>query len=57
MVLGSLARIIHERCVGLRVAHRKTDEYTEKVVDNLHYQLETPKIEFPLFINKTRLRE
>jgi len=57
VVLGSLARIIHERCVGLRVAHRKTDEYTEKVADNLHYQLETPKIEFPLFINKTRLRE
>jgi hypothetical protein len=54
---GLLARIIHERCVGLRVAHRKTAEYTEKVADNLHYRLETPKIEFPLFINKTRLRE
>jgi hypothetical protein len=53
----SLARIIHERFVGLRVAHRKTDEYTEKVADSLHYRLEAPKIEFPLFVNKTRLRE
>jgi hypothetical protein len=29
----------------------------KKVADSLHYRLEAPKIEFPLFINKTRLRE
>ena len=52
-----LTRIIHERFVGLRAAHRKTDEYTEKVADSLYYRLEAPKIEFPLFINKTQLRE
>jgi hypothetical protein len=52
-----LARIIHERSVELRFAHRMTDAYTEKVADSLHYRLETPKIEFPLFINETRLRE
>jgi hypothetical protein len=52
-----LTRIIHERFVGLRAAHRKTDEYTEKVADSLHHRLEAPKIEFPLFINKTQLRE
>ena len=40
--------------MGLRAAHGKTDEYTEKVADSLHYRLEAPKIEFPLFINKTR---
>ena len=57
MLGWALTRIIHERSGGLRFAHRKTDEYTEKVADSLHYRLETPKIEFPLFINKTRLRE
>jgi hypothetical protein len=34
-----LARIIHERSVGLRVAPRKTDEYAEKVADSRHYRL------------------
>jgi hypothetical protein len=52
-----LARIIHERFMGLCSAHRKTDEYAGKVAESLHYQLDTLKIEFPLFINKTRLRE
>jgi hypothetical protein len=52
-----LARIIHERFMGLCSAHRKTDEYAANVAESLHYQLDTLKIEFPLFINKTRLRE
>ena len=52
-----LTWIIHERFVEIRAAHRKTDEYTEKAADSLHYRLEAPKIEFPLFINKTQLRE
>jgi CSLREA domain-containing protein len=52
-----LARIIHERSVGLHFAYIKTDEYAGKVAYSLHYQLEALKIEFPLFINKTRLRE
>jgi hypothetical protein len=54
---GLLARIIHEPSVGLRCARRKTDEYAAKVAESLHYRLEAIKIGFPLFINKTRLRE
>jgi hypothetical protein len=53
----TLTRIIHERSVGLHFAYRETDEYAGKVADSLHYQLEALKIEFPLFMNKTRLRE
>jgi hypothetical protein len=52
-----LARIIHEQSVRLRFASRKSDEYARKVADSLHLRLQTLKIEFPLFINKTRLRE
>jgi hypothetical protein len=52
-----LARIIHERFVGLRFARRKTDEYAEEVAKSPHHRLQRPKIEFPLFINEIRLRE
>ena len=34
--------------MGLRAAHGKTDEYTEKVADSLHYRLEAPKIASPI---------
>ncbi len=54
---GTLARIIHERFVGLRFARKKTDEYAEKVANSLHQRLQRPKIGFLLFINETRLRE
>jgi hypothetical protein len=30
---------------------------TPKVAKSLHHRLQTPNIEFPLFINETRLRE
>jgi hypothetical protein len=52
-----LARIIHERFMGLPLAFRKSAECAGKVADSLHFQLDTLKTEFPLFINKTRLRE
>jgi hypothetical protein len=47
-----LARIIHERFMGLCSAHRKTDEHAANVAESLHYQLDTLEIEFPLFIYK-----
>jgi hypothetical protein len=52
-----LARIIHERSIGLPPAYRKIAEYAGKVADSLHFQLDTLKTEFPLFINRTPLRE
>src|SRR5215208_4901436 len=52
-----LARIIHERSIGLPLAYRKSAKYAGKVADSLHFQLDTLKTEFPLYINNTRLRE
>jgi hypothetical protein len=43
--------------VGLPLAYRKSAEYAGKIADSLHFQLDTLKTEFALFINKARLRE
>lgn len=57
LLTKELARIIHERSVGLDFAHGKTDECAGESTDSLHYRLGTLEIEFPLFISETRLRE
>jgi hypothetical protein len=55
---GLLARIIHERSIGLPLAYRKSAEYAGKVAESLHFQLDTLKAEFPYsstelgFVNK-----
>jgi hypothetical protein len=50
-VVFRLARIIHERSIGLPLAYRKSAEYTGKVAYSQYFQLDTLKTEFPLFIN------
>jgi hypothetical protein len=52
-----LARIIHERSVGLRCAPREAGGYAGKAADSLHYRLQTYKNRYPLFISETQLRE
>jgi hypothetical protein len=42
-----LARIIHERSIGLPLAHRKSAEYAGNVAYSLHFQLDMLKSEFP----------
>jgi hypothetical protein len=43
----SLARIIHERSIGLPLAYRKSAEYAGKVTYSLHFQLDSLLSEFP----------
>jgi hypothetical protein len=40
---------------GTRFVRRKTDEYSEKVANSLHHQLQRPKIEFPLIHQRNKL--